>query len=232
MVVKTNSIFILDLHTGTWCHFLHKGIILLLNFFLFIVFVVQTLLFLSFLTVSITIIIVALMLSVARSSCDNSHPEDMELLTDDEDFSPRTTSKFNLTLPRKVSSFCLNFRQILEQENYFALNTWKVCVRNLPFIHASKKSFDIPRNKTKLIVFSAQMFSLFSKRERNVLLECWMLDAGDYDLLAMKTFVMVYCLFHGSRSVVSVSLARFRRMFGFIGLLHFWVLAGKTKRRK
>ena len=85
--------------------------------------IVQTLLFLSFLTVSITIIIVALMLSVARSSCDNSHPEDMELLTDDEDFSPRTTSKFDLTLPRKVSSFCLNFRQILEQENYFALNT-------------------------------------------------------------------------------------------------------------
>ena len=138
--------------------------------------IVQTLLFLSFLTVSITIIIVALMLSVARSSCDNSHPEDMELLTDDEDFSPRTTSKFNLTLPRKVSSFCLNFRQILEQENYFALNTWKVCVRNLPFIHASKKSFDIPRNKTKLIVFNAQMFSLFSEREMfcwNV--GCWML---------------------------------------------------------
>ena len=58
------------------------------------------------------------------------------------------------------------------------------------------------------------------------MLEGWnaryLLDADDYDLLAMKTFVMVYCLFHGSRSVVlSVSLARFRRMFGFIGLLHF-----------
>lgn len=88
-----------------------------------VIFFTKTLLFLSFLTVSITIIIVALMLSVARSSCNNSLHEDMELLTDDEDFSPRATSKFNLTLPRKVSSFCLNFRQILEQENYFALNT-------------------------------------------------------------------------------------------------------------
>ena len=142
---------------------------------------VQTLLFLSFLTVSITIIIVALMLSVARSSCNNSLHEDMELLTDDEDFSPRnSTGKFNLTLPRKVSSFCLNFRQILEQENYFALNTWKVCVRNLPFIHASKKSFDIPRNKTKLIVLNAEMFSLYFQKEKchnvgmlNV--GCWML---------------------------------------------------------
>ena len=141
---------------------------------------VQTLLFLSFLTVSITIIIVALMLSVARSSCNNSLHEDMELLTDDEDFSPRNTGKFNLTLPRKVSSFCLNFRQILEQENYFALNTWKVCVRNLPFIHASKKSFDIPRNKTKLIVLNAEMFSLYFQKEkchnvRMLNVGCWML---------------------------------------------------------
>ena len=169
------------------------------------------------------------MLSVARSSCNNSLHEDMELLTDDEDFSPRTTSKFNLTLPRKVSSFCLNFRQILEQENYFALNTWKVCVRNLPFIHASEKilwSLEIKQNS---LCLNAQMFSLFSKRDRY---ECWNAGACDYYSLAMKTFVMGYCLFHGSRSALSVSLARFRRMFGFIGLLHFWVLAGKTKWRK
>ena len=48
----------------------------------------------------------------------------MEMLVDDDDESvSQNLYKFNLTLPRKVSSFCLNFRQILEQENYFALNT-------------------------------------------------------------------------------------------------------------
>ena len=54
--------------------------------------------------------------------------EDVELLVDDEyHHSENISHKFNLTLPRKVSNFCLNFRQILEQENYFALNIWKVC---------------------------------------------------------------------------------------------------------
>ena len=54
--------------------------------------------------------------------------EDMEMLVDDDESVSQNLYKFNLTLPRKVSSFCLNFRQILEQENYFALNTWKLCV--------------------------------------------------------------------------------------------------------
>ena len=51
---------------------------------------------------------------------------DLELLVEDGHFADNSY-KFNLTLPRKVSNFCLNFRQILEQENYFALNIWKVC---------------------------------------------------------------------------------------------------------
>ena len=71
----------------------------------------------------ITITIVLIMFAVIKSK--DEKPEDLELLVDDENFS-ENSYKFNLTvksLPRKVSSFCLNFGQILEEDNYFALNT-------------------------------------------------------------------------------------------------------------
>ena len=80
----------------------------------------QTIMFLTVLTVSITIIIVFMVLIILKTNRENS--EEMELLVDDTEYFTENSSKFNLTLPRKVSSFCLNFRQILEQENYFALN--------------------------------------------------------------------------------------------------------------
>ena len=60
------------------------------------------------------------MFAVIRSKPEKS--EDLELLVDEENFS-ENSYKFNLTLPRKVSSFCLNLGQILEEDNYFALNT-------------------------------------------------------------------------------------------------------------
>ena len=68
----------------------------------------------------ITITIVLIMFAVIKSKDEKS--EDLELLVDDGNFS-ENSYKFNLTLPRKVSSFCLNFGQILEEDNYFALNT-------------------------------------------------------------------------------------------------------------
>jgi len=81
----------------------------------------KTILFLTFLTVSITVIIIFMFLVMVRPREEDM--EDVELLVDDEyHHSENISHKFNLTLPRKVSSFCLNFRQILEQENYFALN--------------------------------------------------------------------------------------------------------------
>ena len=63
------------------------------------------------------------MFAVIKSKPEKS--EDLELLVDEENFS-ENSYKFNLTLPRKVSSFCLNLGQILEEDNYFALNTWTV----------------------------------------------------------------------------------------------------------
>ena len=82
---------------------------------------IQTFLFLTFLTVAITITIVFIMFGAIKSKDDKS--QDLELLVDDGNFS-ENSYEFNLTrltLPRKV--FCLNFRQILEGDNYFALNT-------------------------------------------------------------------------------------------------------------
>ena len=84
-------------------------------------FTVQTLLFLTFLTVLITITIILIMFSLMKSKDEKS--PDMELLVEEENFR-ENSYKFNLPLPRLPSKvFCLNFRQILEEDHYFALNT-------------------------------------------------------------------------------------------------------------
>ena len=83
----------------------------------------QTLLFLTFLTVLITITIILIMFSLMKSKDEKS--PDMELLVEEENFR-ENSYKFNLPLPRLPSKvFCLNFRQILEEDHYFALNTWE-----------------------------------------------------------------------------------------------------------
>ena len=81
----------------------------------------QTLLLLTFITVAITITIILIMFSLMKSKDDKS--PDMELLVEEENFR-ENSYKFNLPVPRLPSKvFCLNFRQILEEDHYFALNT-------------------------------------------------------------------------------------------------------------
>lgn len=80
----------------------------------------QTLLLLTFITVAITITIILIMFSLMKSKDDKS--PDMELLVEEENFR-ENSYKFNLPVPRLPRVFCLNFRQILEEDHYFALNT-------------------------------------------------------------------------------------------------------------
>ena len=97
-----------------------------MNFFMFLLQLLlatftQTLIFLTFLTVLITITIILIMFSVMKAKDDKS--PDMELLVEEENFRANSF-KFNLPVPRLPSKvFCLNFRQILEEDHYFALNT-------------------------------------------------------------------------------------------------------------
>ena len=82
----------------------------------------QTLLLLTFLTVIITITILIIMFAVFKSK--TKHSEDLELLVEEENFRANSSYKFNLPVPRLPSKvFCLNFRKILEEDHYFALNT-------------------------------------------------------------------------------------------------------------
>ena len=97
-----------------------------MNFFMYLLQLLlatftQTLLFLTFITVAITVTIVIIVFSVMKSKDDKS--PDMELLVEEENFREKSY-KFNLPLLRLPSKvFCLNFRQILEEDHYFALNT-------------------------------------------------------------------------------------------------------------
>ena len=99
-----------------------------MNFFMFLLLQLllatftQTLLFLTFITLAITITIILIMVSLMKSKDDKS--PDMELLVEEENFRANSSYKFNLPVPRLPSKvFCLNFRKILEEDHYFALNT-------------------------------------------------------------------------------------------------------------